>query len=181
VLASSHPADESIALAAQAAFIKAHPDTLLIIAPRDPARGAEIAATAHKMDLSACRRATLPQPETQVWVADSFGELGTWYRLARVALIGGTFDDTEGHNPWEAAVLDTAILHGPRTANFATDYARLQAAGAARCVNTAADVCETLADTDLEKLAEKARAECATAAQAVNGIAARLLDLMEQG
>jgi 3-deoxy-D-manno-octulosonic-acid transferase len=181
VLASSHPADEAIALAAQETFTKAHPASLLIIAPRDPRRGAEVAAAAQGMGLAACRRSTLPHDETQVWVADSLGELGTWYRLARVALIGGTFDDTEGHNPWEAAVLDTAILHGPRTANFAADYARLAKAGAARRVNTPADVCEALAAPDLGRLAEKARAECATAAQAVDGIAARLIKLMEHG
>ncbi|WP_333714210.1 3-deoxy-D-manno-octulosonic acid transferase [Yoonia sp.] len=181
LLASSHPADESIALAAQAAVCKAHPAPLLIIAPRDPRRGPEIAATAQGRGLATCLRTTLADIGTQVWVADSFGELGTWYRLARVALIGGSFDDTEGHNPWEAAVLDTAILHGPRTANFAADYARLAAAGAARCVTTAADVCATLADPGLGRLADKARAEAAIAAQAVDGIAARLIDLMEQG
>ena len=57
--------------------------------------------------------------------------MGLWYRLCPVTVIGGTYGPTEGHNPWEAAALGSAILYGPRTANFAADFTALRDHGAA--------------------------------------------------
>lgn len=125
-LASSHPEDEAEALNA------VRPDDRLIIAPRDITRGGEIAANAQAQGLTASLRSVVGGVvQTQVYVADTLGEMGLWYRLAERAVIGGTFGDTEGHNPWEAAALGCAILHGPRVANFASDFALLQSSGAA--------------------------------------------------
>lgn len=128
LLASSHPEDEFIAFSALRA---ADPRPLLLLAPRDPARGPEIVARAVEHDLTATLRSAGQGPIADVWIVDTFGEMGLWYRLCETSLIGGTFGPTEGHNPWEAAALGSAILHGPRTANFATDYAALHLAGAA--------------------------------------------------
>lgn len=132
LLASSHPEDEAVALSAL------RQDEVLIIAPRDPARGAEILAAARALGAKATLRSVVGnQIDGRVYIADSFGELGLWYRLADRALIGGTFGATEGHNPWEAAALGCAILHGPRTANFAADYAILDNHEGARLVDAA--------------------------------------------
>src|SRR5690606_2705334 len=57
-----------------------------------------------------------------IGICDTFGEMGLWYRLAPMTLIGGTFGPTEGHNPWEPAALHSAILHGPRFSNFKSDF-----------------------------------------------------------
>jgi len=179
LLASSHPADEAVALQAQTQLARHDERALLIIAPRDPDRGREIVAAARQSGLAAHTRDTLPDARTQVWVADSFGELGSWYRLARATLIGGTFDNTQGHNPWEAAALGTAILHGPHTANFATDYTRLTTAGAATAVASAQDLAAALAGPDLARLAEAAARTRTTAAAGVGDMAARLTALME--
>ncbi|MBT8409518.1 MAG: 3-deoxy-D-manno-octulosonic acid transferase, partial [Alphaproteobacteria bacterium] len=96
--ASSHPADEKIAIAAQKRLLKARPDTLLTLVPRDPERRAEIAAKLHAAGLHAARRGAgaLPGAECQVYLADTLGELGLLYALAPAALIGGTFSDVEG-------------------------------------------------------------------------------------
>jgi 3-deoxy-D-manno-octulosonic-acid transferase len=128
LLASSHPEDEAATLAALAA-LDAKP--LLLIAPRDPPRGAEIAARAAALGLTSSLRSRGQGPDAQVWIVDTYGEMGLWFRLCPVTVIGGTFGPTEGHNPWEAAALGSAILHGPRTANFAADFAALDGAGAA--------------------------------------------------
>jgi 3-deoxy-D-manno-octulosonic-acid transferase len=77
-------------------------------------------------------RGETPNAQTQVYLADTFSEMGLWYACSAHALIGGSFCDVEGHNPWEALQLGCAVMHGPRVANFAADYAALNAAQAAR-------------------------------------------------
>lgn len=127
LLASSHPEDEFILLSA----LRTHPRPLTLIAPRDPQRGPEIAARAAEHGLTATLRSAGQGPDADIWIVDTFGEMGLWYRLCATTLIGGTFGPTEGHNPWEPAALGSAILHGPRIANFAGDFSVLHQAGAA--------------------------------------------------
>jgi 3-deoxy-D-manno-octulosonic-acid transferase len=131
LLASSHHEDEFAVLSA---FRALSPRPLLIIAPRDPARGPEIAARVAEHGMTATLRSAGHGPTGDVWIADTFGEMGLWYRLCPVTILGGTFGPTEGHNPWEPAALGSAILHGPRFANFATDVRALHEAAAARPV-----------------------------------------------
>ncbi len=131
LLASSHPEDEFIVLSA---FRTPGPRPLLVVAPRDPSRGAQIAARVAEHGMTASRRSAGQGPTADVWIADSFGELGLWYRVCPVAIIGGTFGPTDGHNPWEPAALGSAILHGPRTGNFAPDFRALHQAAAAQPV-----------------------------------------------
>lgn len=125
LLSSSHPEDEAVALAAP-------PDgRLLVIVPRTPSRGGEIVAAACAAGRQVSLASQGTSPARDVHVADAFGELGLWYRLAPMALMGGTFGPVEGHNPWEPAALGCAVLHGPQVANFAADYDALDQAGAA--------------------------------------------------
>lgn len=127
LLASSHPEDEFVLFSA----LRARPHPLTLIAPRDPHRGPEIAARAAEHGLTATLRSAGQGPEGDVWIVDTFGEMGLWYRLCCTSVIGGTFGPTEGHNPWEPAALGSAILHGPRIANFRPDFSALHQAGAA--------------------------------------------------
>lgn len=143
LLASSHVEDEAVVLAVLTTI---QPRPLLVIAPRDPVRGGEIADKAGKFGLTATRRSLRQGPTGDVWIADTFGEMGLWYRLCPVSVIGGTFGPTEGHNPWEAAALGSAILYGPRTANFADDFSTLFGAGAALAVTAEALPISLLAD-----------------------------------
>jgi 3-deoxy-D-manno-octulosonic-acid transferase len=128
LLASSHPEDEAALFTA----LRGHPGApLVLIAPRDASRGAEIATRAAEHGLSATRRSQGMGPDAAIWIVDTIGEMGIWYRLCPVSLIGGSFGATEGHNPWEAAALGSAILHGPRVTNFAGDYSMLHTEWAA--------------------------------------------------
>lgn len=172
--APSHSEDETLALAANDMLRAAAPDTLLIIAPRDPARSDTIAATLPAPVKRRSRNA-LPDQSDPVWLCDTFGDLGLVYRLADTVLIGGTNGAIEGHNPWEAATLDTAILHGPRTGNFASDFSLLDHAGAARRITDAATLATALQDT--APLAAKARAVIAKAAASTDALADDLLAL----
>ncbi|WP_168796762.1 3-deoxy-D-manno-octulosonic acid transferase [Phaeovulum veldkampii] len=176
LVASSHAEDEAVAFAAASAL----PERLLIVAPRLPARAAQIIAAARAAGLSVAQRSagTLPGAETQLYLADTFGEMGLWYRLCPVALVGGSFGAVEGHNPWEPARLGCAILHGPRTANFAADYAALDAAGGGRPVADAAALAAAITAPDLPDMAARARALADRGAAALPGLCATLMGLM---
>ena len=130
--ASSHPADEAIALDAQTQ----RTGSLLVIAPRRPERTDDIVAAATERGLKVAIGAESASLwDADVIIANSVGQLGLWYRLAEFALIGGTFCDVEGHNPWEAVNLNCPVLHGPRIANFASDYAVLDGVVGALAIN----------------------------------------------
>ena len=153
--ASSHAADEVVAIAAQRTLHAQDPSRLLVIAPRDPVRRQAIAAACAGAGLAVAVRSTgvLPVPTDAVYLADSFGEMGLWYRVCPLALIGGGLGDTGGHNPWEAAHLGCAVLHGPNVANFAADYAALHGARAATKISDAAGLCAAVLDPALPEQA----------------------------
>jgi 3-deoxy-D-manno-octulosonic-acid transferase len=114
--ASTHPGEEAMAGRVHQALAPRVPGLLTIVAPRHPARGAEIAAALG----GAVRRRTIGElPDGDIYVADTLGELGLLYRLAPVVLIGGSLVPHGGQNPLEPARLGCAVLHGPHMANFA--------------------------------------------------------------
>lgn len=130
VLASSHAGEEDLALAAHARLRQTHPDALLVMVPRDPARGASIQVLCGVDTPRRSQGQTLPT-SSPCYVADTIGELGLWYRLSRVAMVGGSWVPVGGHNPYEATALNTAVIHGPQVANFSESYAELDAQGLA--------------------------------------------------
>ncbi|HEX6442261.1 MAG TPA: glycosyltransferase N-terminal domain-containing protein, partial [Stellaceae bacterium] len=142
VAASTHPGEEATVAEAHAAIAKVHPGLLTIIAPRHPARGAAIAATLERRGLRVSRRAASQPvaPDTDVYLADTMGELGLLFRLAAIAFIGGSLAPKGGHNPFEAARLDCAILHGPDMRNCAAMAGALDNAAAALTVGNAAEL-----------------------------------------
>ena len=176
VAASTHPGDEAEAITAQQSL----PGWLLILVPRDVARADEIARTLRQAGLSFARRSLnqLPQTDDAVWLADSYGELGLWYRLAEVALIGGGFDRIGGHNPWEAAALGAAILHGPDIANFTLDYGVLDHAQAAKPVSVGT-LASVLTDADLAGMVDKASALVVERQSVLQQLSADLLSLIK--
>jgi 3-deoxy-D-manno-octulosonic-acid transferase len=129
--ASCHAADEDIALQVQRQLVEEGGSQLLILAPRFPDRRDEILAKLADLPHAQRSQGEAPNAQTQVYLADTFSEMGLWYACSAHALIGGSFCDVEGHNPWEALQLGCAVMHGPRVANFAADYAALNAAQAA--------------------------------------------------
>lgn len=182
VAASAHRADVDIALAAQQhALIKDGMDRLLIIAPRDLADADYIAHGCQKLSLTYAQlsKAEMPDARTQVLIADSFGALGTWYRASFAALIGGTFDATNGHNPWEAVAVGCPVLHGPRVKNFANDFEVLNAAQAVRPVERVDDIVTALADPNLQQIATRATDVRDQAARGMEGTTKALLALLK--
>lgn len=137
LVASTHPGEDAPALDAHLRVAAARPDFLTLLAPRHPERAEEIAERIRERDLS-FGRASLddaPQPSHQVFLIDRLGELGVWYRLVDIVLMGGGFAPVGGHNPLEAARLSAAILSGARTPNSQAAYDRLAEADAVRLLD----------------------------------------------
>src|SRR6185312_9088300 len=103
---------------------------------RHPARAAEIATMLEARGLMIARRSAgdALDAKTDIYLADTLGELGLFYRLAGIAFIGGSLTPVGGHNPLEAALLGCAILHGRDMSNCAATAAELAAAGGAATV-----------------------------------------------
>ena len=144
--ASTHPGEERDVLDAHAQVAERLPDLLTVIAPRHPARGEEVAALARSAGLTASRRSLgeLPGPGDAVYVADTLGELGLFYRLSDVTFVGGSLSGTGGHNPLEPARLGCAIVTGPDLFNFADIYKEMRAAGGAAIVRNGRDLAASL-------------------------------------
>ncbi len=130
--ASTHPGEDELVLDAFTGFAATAERPLLVIVPRHPERGPQIARLANaRLGAASLRSAGEPIGESPVHVADTLGELGLWFRLARLAVIGGGFaPDVGGHNPLEPARLSCPLVSGPHVENWATAYADLAEAGA---------------------------------------------------
>lgn len=123
--ASTHPGEEEIIAAA---FRAAQTDALLIVAPRHPDRGEPVAKLLTDQGLKTARRGAGEPlgPDTQVYVADTLGEMGLFFRAADVAVMGGSYvPGVGGHNPLEPARLSVAIVTGPHAFNAAAIYAEM--------------------------------------------------------
>lgn len=144
--ASTHAGEEEIVRAVHVQARRTLPMLALILAPRHPARGDAVAAMLREAGLRVAQRSRgeAIEPDTDVYVADTLGEMGLWYRIAAVAFVGGSLVEVGGHNPFEPALLGCAILHGPHVRNFADAYDRLGAAGAAVEVRSQGELADTL-------------------------------------
>jgi 3-deoxy-D-manno-octulosonic-acid transferase len=176
--ASTEPREEAAVAAAHAALRRTHPDALLILAPRHPDRAAATleALSRHVGHVARWSPGALPHAATEVLLADSIGEMGLWYRLAPVTFMGHSLPvegpPLRGKNPFEAAVLHTAILHGPSVIDFEETYALLDAEGAAAAVPDAAALPGAVAAA----LAPARRAELTANADRVLAQTAQVLD-----
>lgn len=174
VAASTHSGEEDMVGAAVKQLSDRIPNLLTIVVPRHPERGADVARDLEIFGGQVRRRSNgeYPTADCDIYVADTLGELGLWYRLAPVAFIGGSLEPIGGHNPYEPAMLGAAILHGPHIGNFAVEYERLTALGATRrAVNadTLADGIAALLSPDGGATEEGARLIAAAEAFATEG------------
>ena len=188
LVASTHDGEEEVAARLHDALSARHPGLLTLVAPRHPERGEAVAVLLG----GAPRRSAEqdPDPAYGCWVCDTLGELGLFYRLADIVLLGNSLDGVRGpgggHNPLEPARLGCAIASGPHKQNFEADMARLQAAGALAILPDI-KACETWVDTMLRH-PDQRRAMADAAFASANAdvglperLAFRLLALLGQG
>lgn len=129
---STHPGEDEIVLEAHRALLVDHPDLALILVPRHPERADAIAGLIGDAGLAGARRSegARPDPDIQVYLADTLGEMGLWYALSPITCLCGSFVPVGGHNPYEPAHAGSALIHGPQYANFTDTYAELRQARA---------------------------------------------------
>lgn len=120
LMASTHRGEEEIALSTHTTLRQNFPDILTIIAPRHVMRGHEIAMLCQKQNNRCASRSKDESitPETEIYLADTMGELGLFYHLSPVMAMGGSFVPHGGHNPIEPAQLGCGIILGPEMFNF---------------------------------------------------------------
>ena len=138
--ASTHPGEDEIVLAAFAALADRPSSPLLVIVPRHPTRGDAVQALAFDRGLMTIRRAA-NEPLTRstlVLVADTLGELGLWFSLARSVLVGGSLvPKIGGHNPLEPARQSTPFVSGPHVENWGSVFTALAEVDGYRVVTDA--------------------------------------------
>ncbi len=150
--ASTHESEDEIVLGGFALALDKDPDLRLILAPRHPKRRAALVQLLSKTKLSYAARSTVPRPaaDTQVFLADTLGEMPLWYALAGTVFVGGSLVDRGGHTPFEPAAFSCALLHGPHLDNFQEAYDLLQENDASTLVTTPSDIAKVLC-TPLEQ------------------------------
>lgn len=172
-------AEEEAVIAAHAHAMRLSHRMLLIIAPANPSRGSALCERLSREGWVVARRSAdeEPDPEVQAYIADTEGEMGLWYRLAPVTFMGGTLlPGGAGRNPFEAAALGSAIMHGPHLNPYPDAYGRLAEARATRCAASP----EALASTISELMAPDRAALLAHNAWAVSSGGAEVTDRVAQ-
>lgn len=151
--ASTHEREELIVAKAHIHLKKYFPDILTIIAPRHPARTGNILSSFRPLNLSISTRSkgALPSEDTDIYLADTIGELGLFYSLSPCSLVGGSLIPRGGQNPIEPVRLGSAIVHGPNVANFANIFDCLVANGGSICVRNSEELVHHVAELLIDK------------------------------
>lgn len=160
--AQTHPGEDETVLPAHDILRVKFPDLLTILVPRHAERGADLELLCGTRAF--CRRSTGGEitPQTAIYIADTMGEMGLFFRLAPFCFMGGTLVPLGGHNPLEPAALHCAVLAGPHTSSAVTAYdAILNAQGFGRVSSSpdiAREAARLLFDADVARAAGDAAA-----------------------
>jgi 3-deoxy-D-manno-octulosonic-acid transferase len=142
--ASTHEGEEELVLEAwQQLDTDQRGSPMLVIVPRHRERGPAVAELSRTIGFSTGRfgEGDRLSRNCDVYVADSLGELGLWFRLAHAAFLGGSLlPGIGGHNPLEAVQVGTPVISGAHVANWAAVYRDLAEAGLARMLDAPADL-----------------------------------------
>ncbi|SDD40537.1 3-deoxy-D-manno-octulosonic-acid transferase [Paracoccus isoporae] len=177
-------AEEQAVIDAHLALLLYSHRAMLIVMPDDPRRAEAMAARMEAAGLVVAQRSLDEDPtdEVSVYLADDSYELGLWYRLAPLCFTGTTLagPTDAARDPYEAASLGSALMHGPRDGAYAVEWAQLDGAAAARQVGDAGG----LAGAVVTLLAPDQAAMMATNAWAVAtggaGAASRIAQVMAE-
>ncbi|MGE3106113.1 MAG: lipid IV(A) 3-deoxy-D-manno-octulosonic acid transferase [Lysobacterales bacterium] len=147
IAASTHEGEETAVLRAHARVLRRFPDALLLIAPRHPERFRPVAQLCRALGFHTLTRSedVVAFTTTQCFVADTLGELLSFYAASDIAFVAGSFDPVGGHNVLEPAALAVPVLVGPHTFNFAEITENLIREGAAIRVGDAIELGDQVA------------------------------------
>ncbi len=128
--ASTHMEEERLVIETHNALAEEIETVLTVVVPRHPERGTYFKQRVTARGFCASLRSAEESlnSKTDVYIADTFAELGLFYRVAPVVFMGKSIDAVGGQNPIEPTHFDCAILFGPHMENF-EDIARTMVEG----------------------------------------------------
>ena len=119
IFASTHRGEESKIIRSYIDNKESLKDSLLVIIPRHPERFNEVYKLAKKNKLNVVKRSSnKPEKDAQILLGDSMGEMMSYFKVCDIAFIGGSLNNTGGHNMLEPAALSKPIIFGPNVFNF---------------------------------------------------------------
>jgi len=137
IAGSTHTGEDEIVLNTYKELKNEHPDLKLLLAPRHPERNESVFNLISKTGYNCGKRSLNSNfVESDIILLDTMGELGKLYSIADIAFIGGSFSNTGGHNPLEAAIYNVPTISGPTVFNFKDIYRYLTEANATIIANT---------------------------------------------
>lgn len=170
ILASTHVPEEKDILSALKSALDSNPKLLCIVVPRHPERFDEVFQAAQSLNLITQRRSLAQniEADTQVYLADSMGEMWLWYALSQACYVGGSLNEPGGgHNILEPIALNVSTVLGKNYFNFQTIVDEFVQADAVEVVQDAQQAAEVL----LELLQDQIKA------QRLNTAAQRIMQL----
>ncbi|WP_180077973.1 3-deoxy-D-manno-octulosonic acid transferase [Acinetobacter sp. YH12208] len=170
ILASTHAPEEKDILSALKSALDSNPKLLCIVVPRHPERFDEVFQAAQSLNLITQRRSLAQniEADTQVYLADSMGEMWLWYALSQACYVGGSLNEPGGgHNILEPIALNVSTVLGKNYFNFQTIVDEFVQADAVEVVQDAQQAAEVL----LELLQDQIKA------QRLNTAAQRIMQL----
>lgn len=183
VAASTHDPEEADIVAQFKTVLVQYPNAVLIVVPRHPERFASVAQLikTNGFDLFQRSQQHVIQPKTQVYLADSMGELWLWYALADMAFVGGSLSSNGGHNPLEPVALGVPVVMGEHTFNFQAIVEQLTQAGALQQVESSQQVMQVWLNwLQQPELAKQAGVAGLQVMQANQGALERQIGLVER-
>lgn len=182
IAASTHTGEERVVAQAHALLRQAIPGLLTVIVPRHPERGDEIAAMLATMNLAIAQRSRKQSVTgtTDIYLADTLGELGGFFRILTIVFMGGSLVRAGGHNPIEPALLGAALVTGPHIHNFADIYATFISSAACETVRDAPSLAAAIGRLMSDGVLAGARVTAAaeTAGSLTGALEATLADIL---
>jgi 3-deoxy-D-manno-octulosonic-acid transferase len=187
--ASTHQGEDSLALDVHKILKEKYPDLLTIIVPRHVQRAKEIRTEIREHHFRFAQRSKkeLPVSKTDIYLADTMGELGIFYRLANIVFVGGSYPrDAKtgrawgGHNPLEPAILRCAITFGTDMSNCRGVADALLCGGSAREIKNAEELSQVIGDLLIDQdLCDKQAESAYCMALHQKDVLYRLLDTLK--
>ena len=178
-LVSSHQEDEKFVIhSLQKISKKLRP--ILVIIPRHIERAETIRDQCIKAGLKCTILSEFRETarRSDVYIANQIGAPAIWLPFTHLAVIGGTYCDINGHNPWEPIQFGAAVLHGSKTANFSEDFKELLISGSSTEVLERDDLVRMITQTNFDKQVRNARSLLQRKIKAVKDLSNDILLLL---
>ena len=146
VAASTHEGEEEILINAQKKLHGIDKNFFLILIPRHPNRidGLFEKIKSNSYIIKIRSKEQKITEKTSIYLADTLGELGLWYKLSKIVFLGGSLVNIGGHNPYEPCRFGSAIITGPYVYNFQKGFDQLNNAGAIKYVRSVRELVESI-------------------------------------